>query len=97
MKQTYVSDGLFVKQNDYFIKILFVDIIYIEASRSYCDIFVKNKSKAITVTFPMGSVKKKLPDDIFLQIHRSFIVNILCVDQFAGNSIYCNKISLAQW
>lgn len=42
----------------------------------------------------MGTVMKKLPDNIFMQIHRSSIVNIFCVDKFVGNCIYCGETLL---
>lgn len=94
MNTMYVADGLFVKQNDYFTKILFADILYIEAARSYCDIYVKSKAKPTTITLPMARILEKLPPHLFRQIHRSFVVNINHVDRFIGNTLYCDKKAL---
>lgn len=88
-----VPDGLFVRQNDYFRKIPFADIMWIEASRSYSYIHVTGNSRIIT-THPLIEVKNKLPPEQFIQIHRSFVVNRNFVDKFVGNTLYISKQSL---
>lgn len=85
-------DGLFVKQDEYFGKILFTDILWVEASRSYSYIHVSGSSRVI-VTYPMSEVKKKLPPDVFIQVHRSYVVNIRHVDKFIGNALYIGEQS----
>lgn len=85
-------DGLFVRQNEYFGKILFADIMWVEASRSYSYIHINGNSRVI-VTFPLSEVKKKLPPDLFIQTHRSYVVNIRYVDKFIGNALYIGKQS----
>lgn len=92
-KISSVPDGLFVRQNDYFRKIPFADIIWIEASRSYSYIHVAGNSRIIT-THPLVEVKNKLPPEQFIQIHRSFVVNRDFVDKFVGNTLYISKQSL---
>lgn len=85
-------DGLFVRQNEYFNKILFTDIMWVEASRSYSFIHITGNSRVI-VTYPLSEVKKKLPPNLFIQTHRSYLVNIRHVDKFIGNSLYIGKKS----
>lgn len=83
-------DGLFIRQNEYFKKVLFRDIMWLEASRSYCYIYTADHGKTI-LTCPMGEVKKKLPMGLFVQPHRSFLVNIKYVNKFVGNMLYIDK------
>lgn len=83
-------DGLFVRQDEYFGKILFTDIQWVEASRSYSYIHVAGDSRVI-VTYPMSEVKKRLPSDVFIQVHRSYIVNTRYVDKFVGNALYIGE------
>lgn len=83
-------DALFVRQNEYFSKILFTDIMWVEASRSYSYIHITGNSRVI-VTYPLSEVKKKLPSDLFMQTHRSYLVNIRHVDKFIGNALYIGK------
>lgn len=83
-------DGLFVRQNEYFGKILFADIMWVEASRSYSYIHIVGNSRVI-VTYPLSEVKKKLPPGLFVQTHRSYLVNLRHVDKFIGNALYIGK------
>lgn len=73
-------------------KILFCEIKWIEASRSYCYIHTTKQNKLIA-TCPMAEVKKKLPPDLFIQIHRSYIINKKCVNKFVGNAVYIDEES----
>lgn len=85
-------DGLFVRQDEHFGKIHFTDILWVEASRSYSYIHIAGNSRII-VTYPMSEVKKKLPPDVFIQVHRSYVVNIHYVDKFIGNALYIGEQS----
>lgn len=86
------SDGFFIRQNDYYNKVLFADIAWIEASRSYSYIHLTDKS-SIVVTYPLSDVKKKLPPELFIQIHRSYLINMKYVNKFIGNMLYIEKQS----
>lgn len=88
----FVHDGFFVRQNDFFKKILFINIMWIEASRSYCYIHMTDNSNII-ITYPMAEVKKKLPPDLFIQTHRSYIVNAKFVNKYVGNAVYIDNQS----
>lgn len=54
--------------------------MWIEASRSYCYIHMTDNSNII-ITYPMAEVKKELPSDLFIQTHRSYIVNAKSVNK----------------
>lgn len=87
------QDGLYVHDNGYYVKVLFSDILWIEAARSYCCIQTTTK-KNYVVTYPLGEVKKKLPSSMFIQTHRSFLVNINKIDKFIGNVLYIGNKSI---
>ena len=42
------NDGIFIRQNDYFRKYLYRDILYVKACGCYCDLYFRDK-KRITV------------------------------------------------
>jgi len=92
-KKEYVNNGLFILQNDYYRKILFHDILWLEASGSYCYLNLK-EDKRIIVVHPLAELEKTLPKDIFTRIHRSFMVNIFAVDAFIGNTLCIGKTRL---
>lgn len=95
LHQTVVHqiDGFFVRQADYMNKIRFSDILWVEASRSYSYLHLADNKAKVIVTHPLSEVKKKLPQTRFIQIHRSFIVNICYVERFIGNMLYIGKVS----
>lgn len=56
-----VNDGFFIRQDEFYHKICFDDILWMEASRSYCYIHLAGRRSAIIVTHPLSDVKKRLP------------------------------------
>ena len=81
-----VADGLFIRQDEYYKKYFYVDILWIEASANYSDFYLKDKSR-ITVACRLGVVERQLPDAYFARVHRGFILNLRYVDTWAGNSL----------
>jgi DNA-binding LytR/AlgR family response regulator len=58
------------------------DILWIMSMKDYVQIFTTDK-KHIT-QLPIGVLEKKLPEDTFLRIHRSYIVNLSKVTAFTS-------------
>mgnify|MGYP001517338658 CR=1 FL=1 len=85
-----VFDGIFIRKNEYLKKIAFNDIMWIEASRSYCYIHLTDKTRMI-VTYPMAEIMKKLPPELFIQPHRSYLVNKHLINKFIGNMLYIDE------
>lgn len=88
--ETQMFDGIFIRKNEYLKKIAFNDIMWIEASRSYCYIHLTDKTRMI-VTYPMAEIKKKLPPEQFIQPHRSYLVNKHLINKFIGNMLYIDE------
>ncbi len=88
-----IHNGFFIRQKEYYIKLLFEDIMWVEADRSYCYIHVTDHSSML-VTFPLSDVRKLLSPDVFVQIHRSYLVNINHISKFIGNMVYIETKSL---
>lgn len=83
----YLTDKhLFIWDKYGFTKIDEDEIVYLEASRSYCNIYM-NKDKKTLVSVPMAEVGKYLQTDKFIRIHRTFIINIDYIKRIAGNTI----------
>ncbi|MFY7830000.1 MAG: LytR/AlgR family response regulator transcription factor [Flectobacillus sp.] len=55
------------------VKVLMIDILYIESFDNYLKIHLLNQ-KPLMVRMTMKAILEKLPDDEFIRIHRSFIV-----------------------
>ncbi|MCB6974528.1 LytR/AlgR family response regulator transcription factor, partial [Butyricimonas synergistica] len=79
-----VADGLLIRQDEYYKKYFYAEILWIEASGNYCYFHFKDKSR-ITVACRLGSVERQLPDAYLVRVHRGFILNLRYVDTWAGN------------
>ena len=76
-----LSDRIFVRHKDRMVKILVADILYMEAERNYCHIFTRNKEYLLSIT--LKSMEEKLPRQLFMRVHRSYLVNLAQVDEVA--------------
>lgn len=81
---------IFIKDRDYFRKIDFSQIQWIEASGSYCCLHMLNDSK-LMLSFNLSELLPHLPDDSFMRVHRSYIVNIHQIESFIGNMLCIGK------
>lgn len=67
------------------------DILYLEATNTYTKMVMKNEE--LLCSYNLGKYKPLLPDSIFYQIHRSYIVNLNYISRYenAGYIIMSNR------
>lgn len=81
------NNFLFLK-SDYKIKrINFNDIMYIEGLKDYVKIYIENNPKPILSINSLKSLEAKLPESMFMRVHRSFIVNLKRIQTIERNRI----------
>lgn len=80
-----LSDRIFVRHKEKMQKIMLADILYIEADRNYSRIFTANKEHLLSIT--LKTIEEKLPAKLFQRIHRSYVINIMHVDEVAEHHI----------
>lgn len=83
---------LYVRQSDSFIKVSWVDILFIESMQNYTKLHFKDKSLVIHQT--MKAIEESLPVEHFFRIHKSFLINITHIDMISGGRLFINKIEL---
>ncbi len=84
-----LSDRIFVRYKEKMIKIMVSDILYIEADRNYSRIFTCNKEYLLSVT--LKTIQEKLSENIFIRIHRSYMINITQVEEVAESYVVIAK------
>lgn len=85
-------DYLFIKSEYRIIRINFKDIKYIESKREYVKIFLEG-SEPITTLMSIKKLEETLPDNMFMRVHRSFIVNLEKITVVERNRIvFDNKV-----
>ena len=78
-------DRIFVRYNGRMIKIILMDIMYIEADRNYSRIFTSQKEFVLSVT--LKYIEEKLKVLFFMRIHRSYLVNMMHIDQVLESNV----------
>ncbi|NIF05745.1 response regulator transcription factor [Chryseobacterium sp. Tr-659] len=92
-KNTSLDDPfLYVRQSDTFIKVSWVDILYIESMQNYTKLHFKDKFLVIHQT--MKAIEESLPSDHFFRIHKSYLINITHIDMISGGRLFINKTEL---
>ena len=81
--------SFFVRHGGKYHRILFDDIIYIEACKNYVCIVTMTQNYSSHVT--MKQVEETLPQNLFCRIHRSCIVSINKIQAFDHEFVYLNK------
>ena len=90
------DDHFFVKCDNQIEKIFYNDLLYAEAMLNYVMLYTNSKKLMVYIT--IKSLEEQLPPDIFIKVHKSFIVNTLKVKSIEGNMINIGeaKITISQ-
>jgi DNA-binding LytR/AlgR family response regulator len=79
------AEYLFVKHHSKLVKLNASDVYYVEALKDYVQIITKENKFTLHAT--MKDVEKKLPNKIFLRVHRSFIINLDKIEAIVGGNV----------
>ena len=90
------DDHFFIKSNNQIEKVFYNDLLYAEAMLNYVMLYTSSKKMMVYVT--IKSLEEQLPTDLFIKVHKSFIVNISKVKSIEGNilDIGNEKITISQ-
>ncbi|OWP85025.1 DNA-binding response regulator [Flavobacterium davisii] len=83
------SNDFYINIDRRLIKINFHSINLIEAKGDY--ILIKTESKNYTVHSTLKKIEDKLPHDLFLKVHRSYIINVKKIIDIEDNSVLIGK------
>ncbi len=86
------GDHIFVKSNLKKRKVYIKDIKWVEALGDYIKIVTKESSLVVLST--MKSFETKLPEDTFLRIHKSYIVNLDKIDKFNSKNVEIDSFEI---
>ncbi|MEM6719876.1 MAG: LytTR family DNA-binding domain-containing protein [Bacteroidota bacterium] len=85
---TYEND-FYINIDRRLIKIDIPSIYLVEAKGDY--IHIKTEDKNYTVHSTLKKIEEKLPDSLFLKIHRSYIINLKKIIDIEDNSVLIKK------
>ena len=79
------SAYFFIKADNKLVKIVFDDVLFVEALQNYVTIHTKDRKYITYLTF--RSVENYLPADKFIRVHKSYIVAAAKIESIEGNDI----------
>lgn len=82
---TATPDHFFIKEDSRLIKLLFKDILFVEALQNYVAIHTTGKKHITYLTF--SAIEAYLPPEQFIKTHKSYIVAKAKVESIEGTSI----------
>jgi two-component system, LytTR family, response regulator LytT len=80
------KEFLFIKSDYKLLRINFDDIKYIEGMSEYIKIHLAS-GKPVMTLLSMKAIEEQLPDDRFMRVHRSYIVNLTKISVIERNRI----------
>ncbi len=79
------TDYIFIKADKKLVKVFYRDIIYIEGLKDY--VIIRTEEGRVITLQTMKGLEKKLPQDKFMRIHRSYIANLDKIQAVIGNMV----------
>jgi DNA-binding LytR/AlgR family response regulator len=90
------SNHFFIKCENQIEKVFYDELLYAEAMMNY--VMLYTSSKKMMVYFTIKALEEQLPADMFIKVHKSFIVNMSKIRSIEGNIINIGneKITISQ-
>jgi DNA-binding LytR/AlgR family response regulator len=79
------DNEIFIKNESSLVKLKLTEILYIEALENY--VTLATRDKKFTIHFTMKALEDQLPSEMFIRVHRSFIVNKSLIHAIKENTI----------
>ncbi len=92
VKEAAQSDYFFIKADNKFVRILFDEVLLVEALQNYVTVHTRDKKYMTYLTFK--SVEEHLPSDKFIKVHKSYIVAVSKIDSIEGNDIRIGQLHI---
>jgi len=81
------SDFVFFKSDYKIIKLRISDIVYVESMSEYLKIHLANEDSPRVVLMSFAKLQEKLPQSLFIRIHRSYVINLSKVAEVSSGMV----------
>ncbi|MFN3381833.1 MAG: LytR/AlgR family response regulator transcription factor [Runella zeae] len=76
---------IWIKEGRKLLHIQVEDILFVEGMKDYVKVYLNDKP--IVTYLSMNKMEEMLPSDLFLRVHRSYLVNKSCIKVIQGNTL----------
>lgn len=90
--QGALANHFFIKEDSKLTKLLFDEILFVEALQNYVAIHTNRKKHITYLTF--SAVEAYLPPEQFIKTHKSYIISASKVDSIEGNELRIQQHSI---
>lgn len=84
-----INDSFFIKRKFKYEKVRIEDILFAEAQRNYTRI--KTQAESYLLSLTLKSVIDRLSYPYFIQSHRSYLLNLMHITGFEGNTVFLGE------
>ncbi len=84
--ESNTTDFLFIKADRRFYKLNFDEIKFIEGLKDY--VVIHTKTQKLITAMNLKTIHQKIPNDKFLRVSKSYVVNINFIDSFDNHNIF---------
>ena len=88
------TSTIVLKVEHQLVKQRLTDILYVEGLRDYVRVHRRNDPKPILSLSSLRALEERLPTELFMRVHRSFIVNLECIDAVARQSVQIGDVHI---
>lgn len=81
------ADHIFLKVEYQLVKVMYSEIRYIEGLKDYIKVHLTEQKHPVLSLSSLKIMEEKLPEEQFMRIHRSFIVNLNRIDAITKNTV----------
>ncbi len=79
------KDNIFIRDDYMFVKLSIPDIQFVKSDKNYLEIHLPNKRHL--VRGKLNDFAQNLPSDAFMQVHRSYLINVNAIDSMGAGFI----------
>lgn len=85
------DDVLFLKADYKIVRVNIRDIRYVESMSEYLRIYLDGEAKPVITLLSMKKIEERLPKEVFMRVHRSYLVNLKKIQEVAKLRILMDK------
>ena len=82
---TVLTDRIFVRQHGKMIRLPLDEVLFAEAARAYCRVVTTEGEH--TLSMPLSTLERELPEQSFVRVHRSYLVNLRKIDSISTDEL----------
>jgi len=88
------DEYIFLKVEYQLVRVATRDIVYIEGLKDYAKVYLEGNPKPILTLITLKAMEQKLPEKLFMRVHRSYIVALDKIRSVNKNSLNLGELNI---